>query len=176
MTAPSQYLPAPLTALIGREQEHEAICALLRRSGVRLVTLTGTGGVGKTRLAVEVARAAHVDFADGVCFVPLVPISDPERVMPTIAQALGLWEARDRSLLEQVQNALRDRHLLLLLDNVEQVIEATPRLSDVLAYCPRLSILVTSRAALHLSGEYEFTVPPLAVPNFTHSSTDEDLA
>ncbi len=108
--------------------------------------------------------------------MPLAPVSDPERVIPTIAQAVGLWEAGDRPLLEQVQDALRDRQLLLLLDNFEQVLAAAPRLVDLLSFCPSLSILVTSRAVLRISGEYEFTVPPLAVPDLSHSTTDEDLA
>ncbi len=165
--APSYPLPAPVTALIGREHEQEAICTLLRHSAVRLVTLTGTGGVGKTRLALEVAQAVRADFADGVCFVELAPVSAPARVMAAIAQVLGLWEAADLPLVEQVQASCRDRHLLLVLDNFEHVVEAAPHLASLLASCPRLSMLVTSRATLHLSGEHEFAVPPLAVPDLT---------
>jgi predicted ATPase len=167
--------PVPLTALIGREQEVRAICDLLSRPEVRLLTITGTGGVGKTRLALEVAGVLRADFADGTCFVPLAPVSDPARVPAAIAQALGLWEAGDLPVEEQVQAALRERHLLLLLDNFEQVVQGAPLLVSLLASCPRLSILVTSRAALHLSGEYEFAVPPLAVPDLTQLLSPETL-
>src|SRR5207302_9346184 len=118
------HLPAQLTSLIGREQEVAAACALLRRPGVRLVTLTGTGGVGKTRLSLQVATDLLDDFADGVCFVPLAPVSDPELVVATIAQALGIKEADERPLLDLLQAALQDKRLLLLLDNFEQLVAA----------------------------------------------------
>src|SRR6266568_2542733 len=133
--------PVPLSALIGREQEVQAICDLLSRPEVRLLTITGTGGVGKTRLAL----------------------------------ALGLWEAGDLPVEEQVHAALRERHLLLLLDNFEQVVQAAPQLASLLACCPRLRMLVTSRAALHLSGEHEFPLSPLAVPDLTHLPEPEAL-
>jgi len=169
-------LPAQLTPLIGREYEQEAICALLRHAAARLVTLTGTGGVGKTRLALEVAQAVRADFADGVCLVELAPVSDPARVMAAIAQSLGLWEAGDLPVEEQVHVSCRDRHLLLLLDNFEQVVEAAPHLASLLASCPRLSMLVTSRATLHLSGEHEFAVFPLAVPDLTQLPETQALS
>ena len=169
-------LPASLTPLLGREHELAQVCSLLRRSEVRLLTLVGTGGVGKTRLALAVAAAIRDDFADGLVFVPLAPVSDPEQVIPTIAKTLGLWEAADRPLLEQLQAALQDRHLLLFLDNFEQIITAAPQLADLLAACPHLTILVTSRAALRLSGEYEFQVSPLAVPDLAQLPESQTLA
>jgi predicted ATPase/DNA-binding CsgD family transcriptional regulator len=169
-------LPVPLTALIGREQEQTALCRLLGQPQVRLVTLTGTGGVGKTRLALQAAVELREDFANGVCFVPLAPVRDPEGVLATIAQSLGLWEATDLPLEEQVQGYLQEKHLLLLLDNFEQVIAAAPHLARLLTSCPLLRLLVTSRATLHLSGEREFAVAPLRVPDLTQLPTLADLA
>ena len=174
--AQKHNLPVQLTPFFGREHELVDICTLLRRPEVRLLTLTGTGGVGKTRLGLAAARTMQDTFPDGVCFVLLAPVSDPERVIATIAQALGLWESGDRPLLEQVQDYLREKHLLLLLDNFEQVIAAAPQLVDLLVSCPHLSILVTSRAALHLSGEHEFAVSPLALPDLTQLPALADLA
>src|SRR5947209_952878 len=112
-------LPAQLTPLIGREQEIQRACALLRQPEVRLLTLTGTGGVGKTRLCLQIATELLEAFADGVFLVSLAPLNDPEMVLPTIAQTLGLREAADRPLVEHVKGYLRDQHLLLLLDNFE---------------------------------------------------------
>ena len=117
-----QDLPAQLTPLIGREQEVAAVCTLLQRSEVRLVTITGMGGVGKTRLAFQIATDLMDDFANGVCFIPLASIGDPELVVPTIAWTLELKEIGQQSLPDLLKAYLQDKHLLLLLDNFEQVV------------------------------------------------------
>jgi len=123
----------PTTSLVGRQPLVQLICERLRDAGVRLLTLLGPGGVGKTRISLEVARQMREDFADGVCFVSLAPISDPELVIPTIAQALDLKEVGEQSLSALLQVFLRDKNLLLLLDNFEQVITAAPLLANLLA-------------------------------------------
>ncbi len=164
-TLPQSSLPGPLTPLVGREQEIAAVCTLCSRPEVRLVTLTGTGGVGKTRLALEVAAAVTSAFANGTCFVALTPLIDPGLVLSTIAQALGVREQGSRPLLESLHDYLREQRLLLLLDNFEQVVSAAPIVAELLAAAPCLHVLLTSRTALHLSGEHEFVVPPLALPD-----------
>ena len=173
-------LPAQLTSLIGREQEVAVVCSLLQRADVHLVTLTGTGGIGKTRLGLAVATELLDTFTDGVCFVPLASISDPALVVPTIAHLLGLEHTHTGSGsvqvdMEYLKAFLQDKHFLLVLDNFEQVVRASPDLTELLVTCPHLNILVTSRAALHLRGEHEFPVPPLAFPKRIQSPASEDL-
>src|SRR6266699_1898501 len=162
---PQSSLPTPLTSLIGREYDILTVSRLLQRPDIRLLTLTGTGGIGKTRLAVQVATELLQDFTDGVCFVSLSTISDPEFVLPTIAQSLGLREIRGQSMQEQLHACLNAQRLLLVLDNYEQVVVTAPLLAEMVANCPHLKILVTSRARLHVRGEQEYSVVPLAIPN-----------
>src|SRR3989440_2700592 len=171
-----QNLPLLLEPLIGREQQEQAISAFLLRPEVRLLTLTGTAGIGKTRLAIQVATDLNEIFPQGVCLVQLAPISDFNLVIPSIAQTLGLRDVEEYSLFESLKAFLQDKHLLLLLDNFEQVLEAAPALVELLLACPSSKILVTSRAVLHVEGEYEFSVPPLSLPDPHHLPGHEELA
>jgi predicted ATPase len=158
-------LPVQFTPFIGREQEVTTVQHLLQRQGVRLLTLTGPGGTGKTRLGLQVAAELSEVFPAGVFFVNLAPISDPELVVPTIAHTLDLVEVADQSLLGLLKAFLREKQLLLLLDNFEQVVSAAVQVADLLAACPKLKVLVTSREVLHVRGEQEFAVPPLSLPD-----------
>ncbi|MGH2532324.1 MAG: tetratricopeptide repeat protein [Thermomicrobiales bacterium] len=158
-------LPAPLTSFVGRQQEIATARDLVRRPDVRLVTLVGPGGIGKTRLALEVATRLADDLADGVAFVPLASLADSGLVGSALARALGARAPRERTVVMGLIEYLRHRELLLFLDNFEHLLPAAPLLTELLVSCPALKILVTSRISLHLSGEHELAVPPLALPD-----------
>jgi predicted ATPase/class 3 adenylate cyclase len=168
-------LPAPLTSFVGREGDLAEACRLLHREQVRLLTLTGPGGIGKTRLALQVAAELVEAFPDGVFFVALAPVSDPRLVVPTIAQTLAVREAAGRSLQESLRWHIGGRRLLLVLDNFEQVLSAAPVVAELLGACRQLKVLITSRAALHVSGEQEYPVPPLSLPDVRQAEACEDL-
>ncbi len=161
--APASALPAPATPLVGREREAEAAGDLVLGEGVRLVTLTGPGGVGKSRLALEVAGRLGPGFADGVRFVDLAPVQRPDLVAAAIAAGLGL-RTSGGPLITDVKAYLRPRRLVLLLDNFEQVTAAAPLVAELLAAAAGLVVLVTSRTVLRLRGEHEFPVVPLPTP------------
>jgi predicted ATPase/class 3 adenylate cyclase len=158
-------LPAQPTRFVGRKRELEEVLVLLRRGDVRLLTLTGVGGTGKTRLAVQAAAELVEQVPDGVSFVALAPLRAPELVLPTIAQTLGLKETAAQPLAETLRDYLRERQLLLVLDNFEQLLPAAPGLAELVGAAPGLQLLVTSRAPLHLAAEQVYPVPPLAVPD-----------
>ncbi|HSR31583.1 MAG TPA: protein kinase, partial [Anaerolineae bacterium] len=160
-----QNLPAQPTPFIGRQAQLAAVREALERLEVRLLTLTGAGGTGKTRLALQAASEMLDEFEDGVFFVALAPIRDPSFILPTIAQTLGIREATDRTLLEQLADELHDKRVLLILDNFEQVVDAAPLVSDLLRAASPLKVLVTSRTLLRIYGEHSYPVPPMALPD-----------
>ena len=164
LDAAAPTLPSPVTSLIGREQEIAALRSRLRQRDVRLVTLTGAPGIGKTRLALAVADGLIDDHPDGVVFVGLAPITEPELVATTVLQALGVVEVVGTPPPERLKNVLREKRALLVLDNFEQLVQEAPLVADLLASCPGLRVLATSRVALRLRGEHEIPVPPLALP------------
>jgi predicted ATPase/DNA-binding CsgD family transcriptional regulator/transcriptional regulator with XRE-family HTH domain len=167
-------LPAQLTSFVGREREITEVRQLL--AVARLVTLIGTGGCGKTRLALAVAEGLLDGFAEGIIFIPLAAIADPHLVAATVARTLDVREAPGIPLMDRLIRALERRRLLLLLDNFEHLLEAAPLVTELLQHCPALKVLVTSRAALHVSGEHEFAVHPLAVPQWDRTLSVEELA
>ncbi len=162
------FLPAPLTSFVGRKRELRAVCELLRQPSVRLLTLTGPPGTGKTRLAIAVAHEVTADFGDGAHFVSLSPISDAALLAVTIAQSLEVRESGRETLSDALRRFLHDKSLLLVLDNFEQVVAAAPLLTELLLSAPRVKALVTSREVLRVYGEHEYPVPALDFPDAHH--------
>jgi len=164
LTRPPNNLTSVSSPLFGRDSDIAQIEVLLKRKDVRLLTLTGVGGTGKTRLAQAVAHRILGEYPDGAFLIELAPITDPDLLVFTVAQPLGVKEAGGRGLADCLKDHLRGRQMLLVLDNFEQILSAAPFVADLVACSPRLQVLVTSRARLHLSHEHEFTVQPLALP------------
>lgn len=162
---PNVHLPAQRTTFIGRQREVERVLDLLMQADVRLVTLTGPPGIGKTRLSLQVAASMGNYVEDGVYLVALSPLSDPNMLPSAIARSLGVKEVPNQSVIETLEEYLSNKEMLLVLDNFEHIVPAGPLVTDLITACPELKVLVTSRTALHLYGEYQVAVPPLAMPD-----------
>src|SRR6266487_1727517 len=172
---PLWKVPTTFTSFIGREQDVAAIGAMLLRPEVRLLTLAGIGGIGKTRLALQVAKQMRSSFADGICFVWLASTSDPALIPSIIAETLSIQQVGNLSIFEQVTLFLHDKQLLLILDNFEQLVTAASLLEDLLAACPALKIVVTSRTVLRLRAEFEYPLEPLTLPDLGRSPNDTGI-
>ncbi|MEK7275723.1 MAG: BTAD domain-containing putative transcriptional regulator, partial [Chloroflexota bacterium] len=168
-------LPAPLTSFIGRKTELTRLGNLLANPACRLVTLIGPGGVGKTRLALQAAANLADGFEHGAYFIPLASLRDANLVPQAFAQALNLKEEPNRPLIETVKEHLRERQLLLVVDNFEQILDAAPLVTEILRECPQVAAIATSREALRVYGEVEFAVPPLDTPDLKHPPDAETL-
>jgi predicted ATPase/class 3 adenylate cyclase len=168
-------LPLQPTPLVGREKEVAQVCDLLRRAETRLLTLTGPGGTGKTRLALQAAADLLEDFTDGTFFVPLATLSEAQQFLPAVAETLGVRETGEQRFDEILKDYFHDRQLLLILDNFEQVLRAAPAVTGLLAAAQGLKVLATSRAHLGLYGEHEFPVPPLTLPDLKSPPPLESL-
>ncbi len=165
-----------LSQIVGREKEISQIRNLLAQRDARLVTLAGVGGTGKTRLAQTLAQGLAANFADGVFFVELAAITNPELVAPTIAKTLGIKEAGDKPVSESLKNFLRDKQMMLVIDTFEQVIDAAPIIAELISSAENLKILITSRTLLNLSAERKFIVPPLDLPNGNSNVSPDELS
>jgi class 3 adenylate cyclase len=168
-------LPLQPTPLVGREKEVAEVCERLSHPEVRLLTLTGAGGTGKTRLGLQAAAELTQEFDDGVFFVSLAAIRDLELVVGAVAGTLGVKEAGGQPLLESLEDYLREKHILLVVDNFEHLLEAAPMVTELLSAAPNLKVMATSRIPLRLYGEHEYSVPPLALPDPERSPSVESL-
>lgn len=168
-------VPHFFSSCIGRDQDISIVSGLLTQEDVHLVTLLGPGGVGKTRLSVQIANAMREHFTSGVCFVSLASLRDPMLVLPAIAQAIGMQESGAQSVVEQIRSVLRDRAFLLILDNFEQVLTAAHFVDELLASCSGLKVLVTSRTVLHILAEHEYPLAPLITPDSVQLTAPERL-
>jgi predicted ATPase len=173
---PAPLLPIQPTPFVGREREVKEVLSLLERDDVRLLTLHGPGGIGKSRLAFEVATLVQERYEDGLRFALLESITDPNLTFTAVGKAVGVAESTQRSILQNLKEFLHNKEMLLLLDNFEHVLDVAPSLADLLASCPKVNLIVTSRAALRIRDEHEYGVPPLEFPPEEERLSASDVA